>query len=178
MTHWVMDTGPLSHFAQAGWLGVIKLLAPDNRIIVPDGVERELRAGIGARPWLSLVLDQDWIEVQPVQTEGELAVYARYANQLVGEDGRNTGECGVLALAEVHHRIAIVDDRAACKLGADRGVTIMRTLKLLFEGINSGHLSSQAVGAIADDLLITEYRIPVPRGGAIQWGIDNGLIHG
>lgn len=40
---WVVDSGPLSHFARAGWLGVLRLLAPGNTILIPDTVEQEIR---------------------------------------------------------------------------------------------------------------------------------------
>lgn len=38
---WVI-AGPLSHFAKAGWLGVLKMLAPEHRIMIPDVVDAEL----------------------------------------------------------------------------------------------------------------------------------------
>lgn len=112
----VIDTGPLSHFARAGWLGVLRLIAPDKMVLIPDTVERELRGAV-APPWLAQVLDADWIVVSPVATTAELLAYSRYARRLVGDDRRNTGECGVLALAEVHDYVAVVDDRAGVKAG-------------------------------------------------------------
>lgn len=31
---WVVDTGPLIHFAKVGWLGVLKMLAPGHRVVI------------------------------------------------------------------------------------------------------------------------------------------------
>lgn len=173
---WVVDTGPLSHFARAGWLGVLRLLAPDRLIIVPDTVERELRAGLARRPWLQPILDHDWIRTQPLTDRPELLAYAHYAQRLVGDDGRNTGECGVLALAEVHGHVAVLDDQAGVRLGKARAVAVRRTLGLLCDAIQEGHLTAPMVSALADDLLETDYRLPFPRGGFIRWAQENGRI--
>jgi len=40
----VFDTGPLRHFAvQAGWAGVLKFLAGDRPVLIPESVEVELK---------------------------------------------------------------------------------------------------------------------------------------
>lgn len=41
----VFDTGPLSHFAKADWLGILKILSSDKRAVIPDIVQQELRQG-------------------------------------------------------------------------------------------------------------------------------------
>lgn len=172
---WVVDTGPLSHFARAGWLGVLRLLAPDNTILIPDTVERELRSA-AAPSWLAQVLGSTWIVVRPVATDEELLAYSRYARRLVGDDGRNTGECGVLALAEVHGYVAVVDDQAGAKAGGAAGVAIRRTLGLLCDAVEDGQLTLPMVSAVADALLETNYRLPFPPGGFAKWAIESGRI--
>lgn len=42
----VFDTRPLRHFAAAQWVGVLRFLAGDRPIVVPDVVERELRDAV------------------------------------------------------------------------------------------------------------------------------------
>ena len=49
---WVI-AGPLSHFAKAGWLGVLKMLALEHRIMIPDVVDAELGRGAAQQPGLS-----------------------------------------------------------------------------------------------------------------------------
>lgn len=49
---WVV-AGPLSHFAKAGWLGVLKMLALEHRIMIPDVVDAELGRGAAQQPGLS-----------------------------------------------------------------------------------------------------------------------------
>lgn len=173
---WVVDAGPLSHFARAGWLGVLRLLAPANTILIPDTVERELRNGAAAHAWLSQVLDSSWIIVSPLASADELLAYGRYAQRLVGDDGRNTGECGVLALAEVHGHVAIIDDQAGAKAGSAAGIEVRRTLGLLCDAVQSGLLTLPMVSAVADSLLETDYRLPFPPGGFAQWAVERGRI--
>lgn len=94
----MLDTGPLSHFARGQWLGVLKVVLKDARVLIPDVVEAELRNGASRHSYLQAVLDADWIEVVALDTYDQLAAFAYYEQRLVGSDGRNVGECGVLAL--------------------------------------------------------------------------------
>lgn len=173
---YVLDTGPLSHFAQGQWLGVLKAILKDNRVLIPDVVDVELRAGVGRYPYLQAVLDADWIETVPLDRAEQLTAYAHYAKRLVGSDGRNTGECGVLALAETTaDALAIVDDRVACKTAELRGVKVRRTLALLCEAIRQELLTVSLVSALADDLLASSYRLPFEPGGFARWAAGEGL---
>jgi hypothetical protein len=43
----VFDTGPLSHFALAGWLGALKAVMGGRTALIPDVVADELRTGGG-----------------------------------------------------------------------------------------------------------------------------------
>lgn len=173
---WVVDTGPLSHFARAGWLGVLRLLAPTNTILIPDLVADEIRQAPTAHAWLPQILTHPWIVITPVTTEAELLAYSRYARRLVGDDGRNTGECGVLALAETHGYVAVLDDHAAVKAATAAGVTVRRTLGLLCDAIEQGQLTLAMVSALADSLLETGYRLSLPPGGFARWAIESGRI--
>ncbi len=175
---WIVDTGPLSHFARAGWLGVLKMLAPGGRIVIPDMVERELRTGASTYPALTDVLSQDWVEVRRLAAEAEVEAFARYSRRLVGDSERNIGECGVLALAEVRGFVPVVDDGPACKAAKAHGLQPRRTLGLLCEAIRQGRLTCDMVSSVADDLLATNYRIPMAPGGFVRWAVANGLIPG
>lgn len=173
---WVVDTGPLSHFARAGWLGVLEMLAPGNVVVVPDTVQREMQRACSVYPWLSQVLTHSWIQVTPIKSGAEIEAYSRYARRLVGNDGRNTGECGVLALAEVRGLVAVVDDSAGHKAGSASGVRVRRTLGLLCDAVEDGLLTLDTVSAVADSLLQTDYRLPCPPGGFARWALDSGRI--
>ena len=53
----VFDTGPLSHFAGQGWLGVLRFVLDGRAAVAPDTVIAELQGGLRAHPHLQLVLD-------------------------------------------------------------------------------------------------------------------------
>lgn len=173
---YVIDTGPLSHFARSQWLGVLKAILEDSQVVIPDVVESELRSGVGRHHYLRAVLDAGWIEVVPLITDEQLAAFGHYARRLVGPDGRNVGECGVLALAEtLPAAVAVVDDRVAGNAAAARGVHIRRTLGLLCEAVRRDLLTIPLVSAVADDLLANDYRLPFEPGGFAQWAEREGL---
>lgn len=173
---WVLDTGPLSHFAKAGWLGALKVVLAGGRALIPDAVEQELHNGVATHPYLQAVLDAEWIEIVPLDTADHLTALAFYTARLVGSDGRNLGEAGVLALAEVQNATAIIDDRVAVNAAHGRDVRVRRTLGLLCDAVRSDLLTLALVSAIADDLLIHEYRLPFGVGGFAEWATHEGLV--
>ena len=72
---------------------------------------------------------QDWIEVRAIESDAELIAFGRCHGSLVGDNGRDVGECGVLAPAEAHHRTAVIDDQEACEAARRTGsVKVRRTL--------------------------------------------------
>ncbi|SFD27567.1 hypothetical protein [Streptomyces aidingensis] len=175
-TPYVLDTGPLSHFARAQWLGVLKTILKGHPVLIPDVVAEELRNGTGQYHHLRCVLDAEWIETVTLETPAQLAAFVRYERRLVGPDGRNLGECGVLALAESRPgAVAVLDDRVAVQAARGR-VTVRRTLGLLCDAIRAGLLTVPLVSAMADDLLRTEYRLPFPPGGFAAWCAREGLF--
>ncbi|WP_254654468.1 hypothetical protein [Clavibacter tessellarius] len=93
----VFDTGPLRHFAMQGWLGPLRFLTSERGVVIPESVDRELRAQADDHHELRMVIDVDWIDVHRADDMEHLAAFARYERRLV-VDGRNRGECGVLAL--------------------------------------------------------------------------------
>jgi hypothetical protein len=61
---WVFDTGPLRHFSMQGWLGVLRFLAGERPVYIPDSVERELNdAAEHVSAAVRAALEADWIRV-------------------------------------------------------------------------------------------------------------------
>lgn len=174
---YVLDTGPLSHFAHSQWLGVLKAVLGETRVVIPDVVATELRNGTGKHPHLQAVLDATWIDVVALDTDEHLAAFTHYEQHLVGPEGRNIGECGVLALAETTPgAVAVVDDRVAVRAATERGVTVRRTLGLLCDAIRQELLTIPLVSALADDLLAHSYRLPFGPGGFARWAEREGVL--
>ncbi|GAA4392531.1 hypothetical protein [Tsukamurella soli] len=171
----VLDTGPLSHLAQSGWLGVLRSVAGERQVVITDAVEAERRMGLPGRPHLQMVLDSDWIVVERLESPSEISAFADVAARLVVGD-RNVGEASVLAYARVHRATAVVDDGAARTAAQEMRIARKGTLALLCDAIRGGLLTIDLVSDIADHLLATTYRLPFAPGGFERWASEQGLV--
>ncbi|MFG2017620.1 hypothetical protein [Actinomadura geliboluensis] len=167
----VFDTGPLSHFAKEGWLGCLRAVVGRRRAVIPDTVVRELRDGGHQHPHLRAVLAAPWIEQRDLTTE--LEEFATFSALLVGSDGRNVGEAGVLAYAKAHGATAIIDDGAARKAAKDHQVPHQGTLGLLCASVREGLLTLDLVSELADHLLEGDYRLPFAPGEFKLWAREH-----
>jgi len=171
----VFDTGPLSHFARGGWLGVLKLVEADRLAVVPDLVVDELRRGAASDAQIQAVLDAPWLEHRELRTADEIHAFAEFASLLV-VGHRNRGEAGVLALASTLGATAVIDDGAGRRAAQERGIRLRPTLALMCDAIRDGLLTVLLVSALADDLLATSYRLPFAPGEFEKWAIENGFV--
>lgn len=171
----VFDTGPLRHFALNGWLGVLKFVAAERRVVMPESVEIELKDQRASYPALALVLDADWIAVERADDVAFLETFAVYAQRLVAGT-KNRGECGVLALGKTRGYEIVVDDGEARRIATTESIAMTGTLGLLCSAVREGQLTVATVEALADDLMTTKYRLPFGRGGFRAWAGREGLI--
>ena len=171
----VVDTGPLSHLAQAGWLSVLRSAARGRAVLIPDAVEAELREGARLKSHLRQVLDAEWITTRQLASDEEIRSFAEFAARLV-VGTRNIGEAAVLAYAKVHGATAVIDDGAGRQAARDFSVVLRPTLALLCDAIRDGLLTVRIVSDLADHLLETEYRLPFGPGGFAHWADEHGLI--
>ena len=171
----IFDTGPLSHFARADILGVLKSVVGPRSAAIPEAVVTELEQGTHLDYRIQAVLDADWIEHRAIATTEEVAAFARFADLLVS-GGHNVGETAVLALAETTPARAVIDDRVACEIASKEGVVFSRTLNLLCEAIHRELLTLDFVSEIADELIRTEYRLPFDPGGFKAWAVRENLF--
>ena len=173
---WVFDTGPLRHFAAAGWLGLLRHLAPGlGTLLVPQSVERELKEATEHESALRSLLDDARLEVWRDEDPAFLRAFADFERRLV-EGKRNLGECGVLAMGEVFGCTVVLDDETPRQLAQDEGLKVMSTVQLLADAVRGKHLSLEAAESVADDLLTTKYYLPFGPGGFRQHLLENGLI--
>lgn len=171
----VFDTGPLSHFAKEGWLGVLRAVTGRRTAVVPDTVADELRAEAARLPHLQLVLQAPWLVERSLTGAAELAHFADFVSMLAAK-GRNLGECGVLAYAKAHDATAIVDDGFARRAAQRYRVKVRGTLGLLCDAVHDGLLTVELISALADDLLEGEYRLPFLPGGFRKWAESRDLF--
>jgi predicted nucleic acid-binding protein len=156
-------------------LKILQVLTDGRPVLMPEVVRTEISESTHLYPFLTQVLDADWIRTDRSDDVELLVTQARYTRRLAS-GRKNLGECGVLALAEVRRHIAIVDDRVAREVGEEYGVEIKGTLALMCEGIQQGMLTVPLVSKIADDLLATEYRLPLRPGQFESWAADQGWV--
>jgi predicted nucleic acid-binding protein len=171
----VFDTGPLRHFATAGWLGVLHFLAGDRQVLIPESVERELRAQLQDEAMLGSILTASWITVDRSDDAVFLVAFSHYEG-LLAKDGRNRGECGVLALGTTRGFTIVLDDGEARGVAKDAHLDVTATLPLLCEAIRAGKLTVDVVESLADDLIEDDYYLPFDRGAFRQWATEEGLI--
>ncbi|HVK25633.1 MAG TPA: hypothetical protein VM677_30105 [Actinokineospora sp.] len=171
----IFDTGPLTHFARAQWLGTLKAVVGERRALIPDVVVEELEVGAVRDSRIQAVLDAEWIEHIELRTAEELQAYAKFERLLVYRN-RNRGEAGALALAETMGGNVVVDDGAGRKAAEKNGIEYTPTLRLLCDAIRTGLLTVPLVSALADDLIISSYRLPFTGGGFEKWAHENNLI--
>lgn len=171
----VFDTGPLSHFATAGWLGALKAVVGNRGAIIPETVVSELQRGAQTDQRLQQVLNADWIQHRPLTDAAELEAYSRYRS-ILASGNRNLGEVAVLAVAQTLPATAVIDDAAGRKAAQDNGVALRPTLALLCDAIREELLTLQLVSALADDLLESHYRLPFAPGGFERWANEHNMF--
>ncbi|WP_434743726.1 hypothetical protein [Micromonospora sp. SH-82] len=164
----------MAHFARQNWLGVLKAVVGDRLALVPDVVVDELQQMSLMDDRVKAALDADWVERRELRTSEEILAFAKFAALLVKGE-RNKGEAGVLALASVVGGVAVVDDGAGRRAARENGIPLKPTLALLCDAIRQDLLTVKLVSALADDLLVSQYRLPFPAGGFESWATEQGL---
>jgi predicted nucleic acid-binding protein len=172
---WVFDTGPLRHFAAQGWLGVLRFLAGERPVYIPDSVERELKAAAEHVSAVHGALDADWIRVYQSSNPDYVEAFAHYRDRLVA-DGKNLGECGVLAMGQVYKCEVVIDDATPRQIAEEKGIRVSATVPLLCEAIREKKLTMVMVEELADNLLQGDYFLPFGPGGFRRHVLENGLL--
>lgn len=127
----ISNTSPLFYLHRLGHLDLLQMLY--LRIIVPEAVVNELKAGQDQGEDAPNVADHDWIEVRPVRVPGLI--------RLITDLG--AGEAEVLALAlEEPGSLVILDDRLAREIAKLQNVRITGTAGVLLKAKQERHISA------------------------------------
>lgn len=171
----VFDSSPLGHFARAGRLAVLGRLTSGYRRVAPRAVLDEISAGKTLYPPLADVRNAEWLELVACDGLAELQALARYF-RILGSGQRDIGEASVLAWAEVHDGIAVVDERAATRAAQQRGVTVHGTLWLIANGVRTGMLVLIDAERLIDQLREAEAWLPCTGAEFLSWAKGRGLL--
>lgn len=172
---WVFDTGPIRHFSIQGWLGVLRFLADDRPVYIPDSVEQELNDAANHAQAVRVALDADWVQVYRSTDPDYLESFSHYADRLIA-DGKNRGECGVLAMGQIFKCEVVIDDAVPRKIAQEKGIRVTATVPLLCEAIRAKKLTTLMVEELADNLLEGSYYLPFGPGGFRQHVLENDLL--
>ncbi len=165
----IFDASPLNCFAAARRLHVLRDLVVTYEPFTTNAVLDELRAGP------SHEFDFNWLTVEPVDHLAELRAFMAYV-EVMGAGRRHLGEATVLAWAEVHGGLAIIDDQAAKKAAKRRGVPCHGSLWLIVQGYKDGVLSEAEACGLVDVLRDTNARFPVDGASLFEWARTEDLL--
>lgn len=170
----VWDTSPLHHAIKAGRLDTLADLAAEwqglpRRNVTTAAVIEELRhydldvSGLGR------------LEVHHVDGLAELTALVRWMQRVSGQKS-NHGEATVLAWADVHGAVAVIDDLEARKAARAGGLTVWGVLRVIAEAVGEGRGTEYVASTLTDALLASGACYPFGHGGFLEWARKNGLL--
>jgi len=142
----ITNTSPLFYLHRLGQLELLHKLY--GRILVPEAVVEELKAGGDQGEDVPDIADYDWVEVCSVRVPEVVS--------LIMDLG--PGEAQVLAMAlENPGSLAIIDDRLARELARARDIRITGTVGVLLKAKQAGYIKS--VKSLLDILVQLDFRL-------------------
>ena len=170
------DTSVLSAFARARRLATLDELTAERTLrAVTRAVLDELGRGKAKDPALGQVHAESWLTVVPSDSLEELRVFGEYS-RVLGASSKNIGEASIVAWAEVHGGLVVIDDAAAVAAAKSRGVAVRRTLALLCDALERQCLRIPDASRLVDDLIRGGARLPCDGVKFESWAKANGLI--
>ncbi|NJQ02436.1 hypothetical protein [Streptomyces zingiberis] len=171
----VWDCSPLHHAVKADKIDLLGDMArtwrrAPRRNVTTAAVLDELRHH-------RLPTDQltSWLEVVHVDGLNELAALVKWM-ELVSGRRSNQGEATVLAWAEVHGGVAVVDDADARRAARRAGLEVWGVLRVVAESVREGRTTEYAATAFVDALAGTGARFPFRRGDFVAWAKGQSLL--
>jgi len=174
---WVVDTSTYTHLSRAGYLDLLRELAPGGIVVVPAEVDAEIQNGRDRYPGIVDPEVLPWVE-QTVLTEDEGWTQLEIKAALGGGPLEHLGECAVIACALHRGAVAILDERAAVAQADLRGVTTRDTLWVVIEAYVTIFNRDKTRAADAVDALIaTDMYLPIASGSSLfAWSYENGYL--
>ncbi len=140
----VWDASALHHFARAERVDVLAHLAEPYRNVTTRVVMREL----ANYDLDGAVLAPGWLSVVPLDDLPELTAYVDWASRLAVRGSHDAGEATVLAWAEVHGAVALLDDHHARQQARRTGIHVHGTLWLVAQAVARGSESDASVAGL------------------------------
>lgn len=173
---WVMDTSTFTHFSRAGHEDVLRRLAPQGLVLIPDTVNTEIEAGIEAGYDITSPRTLDWVEIGVLTPDEEWTQQFIKVDMPSGKNDppeKNLGECAVLACAKHRGMIAVIDDGDARAQASARELPYVGTIWIIAEAHKQ--LDDIDVEQLYQALLDTDMHLP-HADSFVGWAQKKGLL--
>lgn len=173
---WVMDTSTFTHFSRAGHEDVLRRLAPQGLVLIPDTVNTEIEAGIEAGYDITSPRTLDWVEIGVLTPDEDLTQQFIKVDMPSGKNDppeKNLGECAVLACAKHRGMIAVIDDSDARAQARNRQLPSVSTMWIIAEAHK--HLDDVDAEQLYQALLETDMRLP-HADSFVGWAQKKGFL--
>jgi predicted nucleic acid-binding protein len=174
-----MDTSTFTHFCRAGHGEILRLLAPQGLILIPDTVYSEVQEGRDRDYDIPAIGDLDWVEIgvlTPAEEGTQLDIKIRMPSVVGDSPRKHLGECAVLACAIHRGMIAVIDDRGGRGQAVSRGVRYVDSMWIIAQARKTlDGVDSEAAERIYADLVATGMRLPQVES-FIGWAYQVGLL--
>lgn len=159
-----MDTSTFTHFCRAGHQEILRLLAPQGLILIPDTVYAEVQEGRDRGYDISPIGGLDWVEIgvlTPAEEDTQLDIKIRMPSAAGESPRKHLGECAVLACAIHRGMIAVMDDRGGRGQAVSRGVRYVDSMWIIAQARKVlPEVDSETAERIYADLIATGMRLP------------------
>lgn len=174
-----MDTSTFTHFCRAGHQDVLRRLAPQGVILIPDTVHAEVEDGRDRNHEIPSIASLPWVELG-VLTEDEAQTQILIKVDLPVEKGdwprKHLGECAVLACAIHRGMVAVIDDGEARTQATAREVSHVGSMWIIAKAYKTlDDVDAEAAERIYQSLLDTGMRLP-PAESFIGWAYEMGHL--
>ncbi|MEU2172865.1 MULTISPECIES: hypothetical protein [Nocardia] len=174
-----MDTSTFTHFCRAGHQDILRRLAPQGLILIPDTVNGEVEEGRDRGYDIPSITELPWVELGVLTfEEADTQLQIKVDMPSMKGDGprKNLGECAVLACAVHRQMVAVIDDRDARSQARQRGVRFVTSMWIIAEACKTlDDIDSEAAERIYENLLATHMRLPTVES-FVGWAYEVGLL--
>lgn len=171
-----MDTSTFTHFSRAGYEDILRRLAPQGLVLIPDTVNTEIEAGIEKGHDITSPRMLDWVEIGVLTPDEEWTQQFIKVDMPSGKNDpleKNLGECAVLACAKHRGMIAVIDDSDARAQARNRELPFIGTIAIIVEA----HKQLDDVDAeqLYQALLDTDMHLP-HADSIVAWAQTKGFL--
>ena len=175
----MVDTSTFTHFCRAGHEDVLRRLAPQGLILIPDTVYGEVEDGRDSDYAIPSIAGLPWVELGVLTPEEEMRQLLIKADMPSGKGDsprKNLGECAVLACAIHRGMVAVIDDGDARTQARNRSVQYITSMWIIARAYKTlDDVDSDTAERIYEDLVATEMRLPGVES-FIGWAYEVGLL--